>query len=101
MQSTQTDTSFWMYLLGIAIVFIIVQTTLDMVLTPKIMGHAIGMKPAVILLSLSIWGSLMGVLGMIIALPCTTVIISYYKHFVIEKKTGEELINNEHATRKK
>ncbi len=94
-QSTQTDTSFWMYLLGIAIVFIVVQTTLDMVLTPKIMGHAIGLKPAVILLSLSIWGSLMGMLGMIIALPMTTVMISYYKHFVVENKTKEELIQNE------
>ncbi|MBO6035317.1 MAG: AI-2E family transporter [Paludibacteraceae bacterium] len=94
-QSTQTGTSFWMYLLGIAIVFIIVQTTLDMVLTPKIMGHAIGMKPAVILLSLSIWGSLMGMLGMIIALPVTTMIISYYKHFVVENKSKEELLQNE------
>ena len=94
-QSTQTDTSFWMYLLGIAIVFIIVQTTLDMVLTPKIMGHAIGMKPAVILLSLSIWGSLMGMLGMIIALPVTTMIISYYKHFIVENKSKEELLQNE------
>lgn len=94
-QSTQTDTSFWMYLLGIAIVFVIVQTTLDMVLTPKIMGSAIGLKPAVILLALSIWGSLMGMLGMIIALPFTTVIISYYKHFVVENKSKEELIQNE------
>lgn len=91
-QSAQTDSSFWMLLLGILIVFCVVQVILDTILTPKIMGQATGLKPAVILLSLSIWGSLLGVLGMIIALPITTMIISYYKHFIIEKKSGDELV---------
>ena len=39
----------------------------------------------VILLSLSIWGSLLGFIGLIIALPLTTILISYYKRYVLEK----------------
>ncbi|HEY5591611.1 MAG TPA: AI-2E family transporter, partial [Paludibacter sp.] len=54
-------------------------------ISPKIMGKVTGLNPAVILLSLSIWGSLMGMVGMIIALPMTTLIISYYKRFVLKK----------------
>ena len=54
-----------------------------MVLTPTIMGEVTGMGPAWILLSLSIWGSLLGFVGMIIALPLTTLLISYYKRFVL------------------
>lgn len=91
-QSAQGDGNFWMMLLGIGITFAVVQICIDMILTPNIMGKAIGLKPAVILLALSVWGSLMGVLGMIIALPLTTVIISYYKHFIIEEKSSIELV---------
>ena len=41
-----------------------------------------GLNPAVILLSLSVWGSLMGMIGLIIALPLTTLILSYYRQFI-------------------
>ena len=70
-------------MLCIAAVFIIVQTIQDMVLVPKIMGDVTGMGPAWILLSLSVWGSLLGFVGMIIALPVTTLLVSYYKRFVL------------------
>ena len=63
-------------------VYAVVQIVADVILTPKIMGKAMGMNPAIILLSLSIWGSLLGVLGMIIALPLTTLIIDYYNRYV-------------------
>ena len=82
-QSAQTGQPVWLTLLLMAIVFIVVQTLQDMVLVPKIMGNATGLGPAAILLSLSIWGALMGVIGMIIALPMTTLIISCYRHYVL------------------
>jgi predicted PurR-regulated permease PerM len=83
-QSSETGRPVWVTLLCLAIVFIIVQAIQDMVLVPKIMGDVTGMGPAWILLSLSIWGSLLGVVGMIIALPLTTLLISYYKRFVLK-----------------
>ena len=75
-----------------AIVFIIVQTFQDMYLTPKIMGKVTGLGPAAILLSLSFWGALMGVIGMIIALPLTTLMISCYKHYVLHEPFMSEQI---------
>lgn len=83
-QSAETGRPVWLALLLVAVVFIVVQTLQDMVLTPRIMGNAMGLTPAMILLSLSIWGALFGVLGMIIALPLTTLLISYYKRFVVK-----------------
>ena len=85
LQSADTGTSYWIILAEIAAVFIIVQVIQDMVLNPLIMGNVIGMNPALMLLSLSVWGSLFGVAGMIIALPVTTVMISYYKRFVLQE----------------
>ncbi len=71
---------------GLAILVLsIVQLIQDLILVPKIMGKASGLNPAVILLSLSIWGTLMGVVGMIIALPLTSILLSYYKRFVVNK----------------
>jgi predicted PurR-regulated permease PerM len=47
------------------------------------MGNVTGLNAAVILLSLSVWGSLLGMVGLIIALPLTTLIVSYYKRYVL------------------
>ena len=51
-----------------------------------IMCKVTGLNSAIILLSLSIWGSLMGMLGMIIALPMTTLLLNYYQQYVVRTK---------------
>lgn len=89
---------FWPLLWESLAVYVVVQLTQDLLLTPKIMGKAMGLNPAIILLSLSIWGCLLGFLGLIIALPLTTLVLSYYDLYVVqrmqmnkeEKKTFEE-----------
>lgn len=78
---------------SVLIIFVCVQTLQDLFLVPKIMGRVTGLKPAVILLSLSVWGSLMGVIGMIIALPTTTLMISYYKRWVLRETREENILN--------
>ncbi len=85
-QSAQTGRPVWVTLLCLAVVFIVIQTLQDLVLVPKIMGKVTGLGPAAILLSLSIWGAVFGVIGMIIALPMTTLGIAYYKHFIAGQK---------------
>lgn len=82
LKSAETGQNFWLVLLSAALVFVIVQIIQDAVLTPRIMGKAIGLPPYLILLSLSVWGCLLGVIGMIIALPLTTLICSYYKRYI-------------------
>ena len=85
-KAADTGQSFWLILLSALIVFAVVQIIQDTVLTPKIMGHVTGLNSAIILLSLSIWGSLLGILGMIIALPLTTLLISYYQKYIVKIK---------------
>lgn len=88
--SISGDTSFWMYFWETMAVYVIVQCIQDLYLTPKIMGKAMGLNPAIILLSLSIWGSLLGILGMIIALPLTTLILSYYDLYIVQRSMPRE-----------
>lgn len=92
LKAHDTGESLWSVLLGVLIVFCAVQAIQDWVLTPKIMGKVTGLNAAVILLSLSIWGSLLGFVGLIIALPATTLIVSYYKRYVIGQSDNDEEI---------
>ncbi len=81
LKSADTGQSFWL-LLGLLIaVLAVVQIIEDTYLVPKIMGKITGLNPAIILLSLSIWGSLLGITGMIIALPITSLLLSYYRRY--------------------
>jgi len=63
-------------------VFLIVQVIQDGVLTPKIMGKSSGLKPVMILLSVSVWGKLLGFFGLVIALPMTCLCLAYYKRLL-------------------
>lgn len=86
LKSFDTGGNFWLILLSAFAVFAIVQLIQDAIITPKVMKNVTGLNAAVILLSLSIWGSLLGMIGLIIALPLTTLIVSYYKRYIL----GEE-----------
>ena len=75
---------FWPQLGKCILVYVISQSICDYVLTPKIMGKVMGLNPAIILLSLSVWGTLLGLIGMIIAIPATTLLLAYYQEYVIK-----------------
>lgn len=76
---------FWTIFWESMAVYVVVQVIQDMILTPKVMGRAMGLNPAIILLSLSVWGTLLGFMGLIIALPLTTLILAYYNTYVVER----------------
>jgi predicted PurR-regulated permease PerM len=90
----ETGTGFWSVIALVAVVFVVVQVLQDGFLVPKIMGKVMGLSPAMILLSLSVWGKLLGLLGLLIALPVTCMLLAYYKRFLDaagqEKRTAQE-----------
>ncbi len=82
LKSLETGQNFWIVLGLVLLVFIVVQAIQDGILTPKIMGDATGLNPAVILLSLTLWGKMLGMLGLLIALPMTYLLLSYYQRII-------------------
>jgi len=82
LKAADTGENVWFILLTMMAVFGVVQIIEDTLLTPKIMGKITGLNPAIILLSLSIWGKLLGILGMLLALPMTSLFYSYYKNYL-------------------
>lgn len=102
LKAADTGQNFWL-VFGLAfLVFCVVQIITDMVVTPKIMGKAMGLNPAILLLSLSVWGALLGFIGLIVALPLTTLLIAYWQRYVTREKphyenyqTPEEAVNEQ------
>ena len=89
LKAADTGQNFWVILASAVAVFCIVQVIIDMVVTPKVMGKAMGLNPAILLLALSVWGTLLGFIGLIIALPLTTILIAYYQRYVTKDKAAE------------
>ena len=42
-----------------------------------------GLRPAIVFLALALWGYVLGFIGLIIALPLTSLLISYYNEFIL------------------
>ncbi len=81
--SLEAGTSPLYSLLLLLVVLVVIQVFQDGFLVPRILGKRMGLNAAVVLLSLSIFGMLFGLIGLIIALPITTLLLSYYKRFIL------------------
>lgn len=86
-RSLETGQSVWGVIAMTAAVFVVVQILQDLIITPRIMGKNTGLNPAMILLSLSVWGKLLGFLGLLAALPFTCMVKTYYSEFVAKQHT--------------
>lgn len=86
LKASETGQSFWGLMLMVVAVYCVVQIISDVVLQPHIMGSMMNISPSLIFLSLTVWGYLLGIIGLIIALPLTSLITSYYRRYVIKEQ---------------
>ena len=90
LRATETGDNFWLLMGGVLLVYIVVQIIQDILVTPHVMGKIMGLSPAIILLALSVGGYLLGILGLILALPVTTLLLLYYKQYFVEEHPALE-----------
>ena len=83
--SVTTGDSFWVLCGQTFIAYCVCQLIQDLVLIPAIMKQQMGLNPAIVFLALSIWAYILGIIGLLIALPLTTLIISYYCEYVLNR----------------
>ena len=83
-----TGMPYWQTMLIILAIYGMVQLVQDLVLTPRIMGEALGLSPVAILLSLSVWGKLLGLFGMLMAIPFTCVLATTWNKYRRERSNG-------------
>lgn len=83
--SVATGGSFWALFGWTFAAYCLCQVIQDLVLIPAIMKSQMGLNPAIIFLALSLWAYVLGFIGLVIALPLTSLIISYYCEFVLHQ----------------
>lgn len=76
------------------LVFAVVQIIQDMLITPRIMGEATGLRPVAILLGVFIWGKLLGFMGLLLAIPLTCLGIAYYRRFILRHEAADATITS-------
>lgn len=74
----QPEGSFQLLLLA-GVVFAAVQLVESWLLTPKIMGNRSGLHPALVVISLFFWGTVLGgIIGMVLAVPLTAFLVAIW-----------------------
>lgn len=76
------------YVVGVTLVFVAVQALQEAVITPRVMGRATGLRPVVILFCVLFWGKLLGLLGLLLAIPLTCLGLAYY-HRLLARQTQQ------------
>ena len=59
----------WLHIVIVALIFVVGQVIEGNLLTPKLVGSSVGLHPVWLLLALSVFGSLFGFVGMLVAVP--------------------------------
>lgn len=95
LQMADTGSSFWGMMALVFLVYVVVQVLQDTIFTPRIMGQIMGLSPAVVLLSLSVWGYIAGIIGLMVALPLTTLMLAYYQRYILEEHVQDESYTDE------
>jgi len=85
LKSFEGSSSPWWTLFAVGMVFAVVQLIQDAILTPRIMGRSTGLRPWFIILSLFVWGKLLGFLGLVLAIPLSCLSLAYYRRFVLKR----------------
>ncbi len=86
LSALEKDGSMAWYLIGVTLVFVVVQVIQDVLITPRVMGQVTGLRPVIILFAVFLWGKLLGFLGVLLAIPLTCIGLAYYRRLLAEQQ---------------
>jgi predicted PurR-regulated permease PerM len=81
--SVESQHSFLFFFSIVLGAFILASIVEELVLTPRIMEKNIGINPVILVLALSVWSYVLGLPGILIGIPLTSLSIIYIKRFVL------------------
>ncbi len=83
----------WWYPFWVTIIFIVVQNLEGLFYAPRIVGNSVGLHPMTVIVSIFIWGLLIGgLLGPLLAIPLTATIKVLLARYVWGERLREQVI---------
>ncbi len=83
-------TAGWMVALGAGIAVLVLRQLEDYVIAPRVMGHAVGLSPLVVLVSVIATGYLLGAVYVLIAIPIAAIVSTLIDVVIHERDPAEE-----------
>jgi predicted PurR-regulated permease PerM len=80
-------------ILSVIAVFVVAQMIESLILTPKIVGHTVGLDPLLTLIALIIGGNMLGLVGLLIAVPVAGIVNRIYQDYLSERLTFKPMEN--------
>lgn len=77
------------WILGIIGVYVAVQSLEGNILTPNIVGEAVGLNPVMVLLALMVFGKILGFLGLLLAIPLAAIVKVFLKRLIGEYRESD------------
>lgn len=84
--SIEQEHSFFLYFGLVFGTFVLVSVLEELLFFPKIMKDVATMNPAIMMVSIAVWSALFGTAGFLIALPLTSVLLSYLDKLLLYRK---------------
>lgn len=89
----------WSHPLWVTIIFVVVQNLEGMFYAPRIVGNSVGLHPVTVIVSIFVWGLLIGgLLGPILAVPLTATIKVLLARYVWERRLRAETVESVEQT---
>ncbi len=78
----------WVWIGAVAAIFAVGQMAEGNVLTPKLVGSSVGLHPVWLIFALSVFGTLFGFVGMLVAVPVAAMIGVVIRFAIAQYKSG-------------
>lgn len=86
----------WGAVLGVVLIFVVVQQINSLVTAPKIVGDSVGLHPMTVIFSMLFWSLVLGgLLGALLAVPLTAAVKVLFKRYVWDKQVIEGIEDSE------
>jgi predicted PurR-regulated permease PerM len=85
----------WLHPIGVTLIFIVIQNLEGIFYAPRIVGNYVGLHPMTVIVSIFVWGLLIGgVLGPLLAVPLTATIKVLLARYVWGRRLREEVMES-------
>ena len=85
----------WLHPIGVTLIFIVIQNLEGIFYAPRIVGNYVGLHPMTVIVSIFVWGLLIGgVLGPLLAVPLTATIKVLLARYVWSRRLREEVMES-------
>jgi predicted PurR-regulated permease PerM len=85
----------WLHPIGVTLIFIVIQNLEGIFYAPRIVGSYVGLHPMTVIVSIFVWGLIIGgVLGPLLAVPLTATIKVLLARYVWGRRLREEVMES-------